>query len=131
MVSQTTMPNHKGLWLDSFGGLAVAEDTVDGIVVTRLRDGDNWTVCRMSPEIVRNVGPWTPVEVKPGEPIRLTSTPTDAQTNAAALVISRTLLDHEPSELSPADFFWVEYAALHALAAAANADDEPTGKGIA
>lgn len=129
MLSET--PNHEGLWLDGFGGLAVAEDTVDGLTVTRLRDADDWTVCRMDPEIVRNVGPWTPVEVKTGEPIRLASTPTDAQTNAAALVISRTLLDHEPSELSPADFFWVEYAALHALAAAANVDDEPTGKGIA
>lgn len=116
-------PDGEGLWLDGFGGLALAGDTDDGIAVTRLHDGYEWGEDGpIDPEAVLSLGPWTRVPAIPGAPIRLNPIVTDAQIDAAMDILARTLLGRTPDELGPADTFRIAYAALHSLAAAARAD---------
>lgn len=118
------MPDGPGLWRDGYGGLVVAEDDGDdGLLFTRVSQAGDWETDGPLPDdIIANLAPFTHVDVSDGGPIRLTATPTTDQTEAAAREIARALYDTgDVDSLTVDEAYWIRFAALHALQAAARA----------
>lgn len=116
------IPHCEGLWLDSYGGIVLAEESdEEGLEFIRLNQSGIWDADGPIPgEIIANLGPFTPVEVQDGGPVRLASVPSDTQVERAVNVLTRILFDdQDQDELDPDERYWVHYAALHALKQAA------------
>lgn len=116
------IPHCEGLWLDSYGGIVLAEESdEEGLEFIRLNQSGIWEADGPIPmEIIANLGPFTPIKVHDGGPVRLASVPSDTQVERAVNVLTRVLFDDQgQDELDPDELYWVHYAALHALKQAA------------
>lgn len=123
--SPLPLPDRPGLWRDGYGGLIVVEDDGDGgLLFTRVNQAGDWEVDGPLPDgVIVNLAPFARVDVTGGAPVWLTATPTTDQTEAAAREITRTLYDTgDVDSLKPDEAYWVRFAALHALQAAAEVE---------